>query len=147
MEFKKATKADARVISILEKDNFIAPWSEEQFFYELGDNEFSNIVILIDNGKIIGYCDYWLLFDQGQINKICISKENQGKGLGSKLLEKVMEELFKKGAFSVTLEVRISNVKAINLYQKHGFEIKLRKKGYYSNGEDCYMMMKVIGGI
>ena len=46
-----------------------------------------------------------------------------------------------EGVTSITLEVRVSNVAAIKLYENNGFEKKLVKKGYYSDGEDAYFMM------
>ena len=47
--------------------------------------------------------------------------------------------------FSITLEVRVSNEPAINLYKKRGFSTVCVKKGYYKDGEDAYYMMKGVG--
>jgi ribosomal-protein-alanine N-acetyltransferase len=44
----------------------------------------------------------------------------------------------------VTLEVRVSNLAAQQLYQQHGFKIIVTKKHYYENGEDAYLMEKTL---
>ncbi len=147
MELVRATIGDVDDLAKLEFESFASPWTKEQYLYEIQNNEFATIWLLKENDKLLGYIDYWLLFDQGEINKICVLKDMQGQGLGSKLMQMALDELYKNGAFSLTLEVRVSNEKAIKFYEKYGFEIKVRKKNYYTDGEDCYMMMKLLGGI
>ena len=87
------------------------------------------------------------MFEQATIAKICIKKEYTNKGLGDKLLKKGLKTIDKKNCLSTSLEVRVSNINAINLYKKNDFKIILTKKEYYSDGEDCYYMIRSIGDV
>ena len=86
--------------------------------------------------------DYWIIFDQATINKICIKDEYRRRGLAQKLLDICFKEVRENECMVITLEVRTSNEKAIKLYQKNGFDIVLTKPQYYSDGEDAYYMVK-----
>ena len=88
---------------------------------------------------------YWILFDNAQICNICVRDEYRKKGIASDLFD-IAENAFQMHeCFSITLEVRVSNEPAINLYKKRGFSTVCIKKGYYKDGEDAYYMMKGVG--
>jgi len=63
-------------------------------------------------------------------------------GYGKVLLEFIISYLINKKCDNITLEVRVTNNKAINLYKKFGFEIASVRNNYYENGEAAYMMIK-----
>jgi len=67
------------------------------------------------------------------------------KGLGSQLLIMAEDELRKKGANSISLEVDIENYPAIKLYEKFGFKKMRILKNYYRNRRDAYLMEKDFG--
>lgn len=142
MEIRYATIEDLNKIASLEAKYFIGPWTEEQFKYELIENQFSKTLILIENDSLIGYCNYWVIFDQGEINKICIEESYRKQGLATKLLDKAFDDFQKNECLSVSLEVRVSNVPAQKLYEKYGFMKVVVKEKYYSDGEDAYYMIK-----
>ncbi|MCR5231945.1 MAG: GNAT family N-acetyltransferase, partial [Acholeplasmatales bacterium] len=74
----------------------------------------------------------------------CVNKDYQHKGIGSELLNELMNFLIEKGAKSFILEVRESNNNAIRLYEKFGFkEISIRKN-YYSNLENAKVLLKEV---
>ena len=86
-------------------------------------------------------------FNSATISKIAIKSEYQKNGLGSKLMEYMMDDLNSLGygeIETITLEVRISNIKAISLYKKFGFKEVNVKKNYYSDKEDALYMLKVM---
>ena len=68
------------------------------------------------------------------------------KGCASQLMEYALEKSEELHYQNVNLEVRVSNVKAIALYQKFGFKNVAVRKRYYSNGEDAYLMIKELEG-
>jgi len=142
MEIRYATKEDIDALTSMEAKYFVGPWNYDQFKYELCENDFSRTLLLMDNDTLIGYCNYWVLFDQGEINKICIDEKYRKQGLATKLLDRVFEEFQVEGCFSVSLEVRVSNVPAQKLYEKYGFMRVVVKEKYYSDGEDAYYMIK-----
>jgi ribosomal-protein-alanine N-acetyltransferase len=92
-------------------------------------------------GRIIGYAGMWLTIDEAHITTIAVRRHLRGKGLGELLLASLVELAGKLGARWITLEVRITNRVAQNLYQKYGFHQSGLRRHYYSdNNEDAYIM-------
>lgn len=141
----KATEQDIVKISELEKESFLIPWSIEQYRTELNGNEFSHLLVYKEDKEILGYIDFWILFDQATINKIAVKKEVRNQGIAKALLKEALKYMAEAECFICTLEVRVSNIAAINLYTKFGFETALVKKQYYSDGEDANYMIKGVG--
>lgn len=145
MKYRKASVKDIDDLYEIEAKHFSHPWTKEQFLYEITENEFSTILVAEDEDKIVGFLVYWILFDNAQICNICVRDEYRKKGIASDLFD-IAETAFQMHeCFSITLEVRVSNEPAINLYKKRGFSTVCVKKGYYKDGEDAYYMMKGVG--
>ena len=134
MSIREMKADDLKRIVELEKDLFLSPWNEEDFIHELKENQ------------IIGYIGLWFLGDQCQITTIATDRHFQGQGCASQLMEYALEKSEELHYQNVNLEVRVSNVKAIALYQKFGFKNVAVRKRYYSNGEDAYLMIKELEG-
>ncbi|MDR1794555.1 MAG: ribosomal protein S18-alanine N-acetyltransferase [Erysipelotrichaceae bacterium] len=122
-------------------------WSKASFNYELTENPVSKIFLYQLNKQTVGYLGCWVLLPQIQITTLGVLPEFQNRGIGGKLLwhlEKLAKQL---GVNEISLEVRISNRPAITLYQRHGFEILAKRRGYYQdNDEDAYLMVKEMDG-
>lgn len=142
MEFRLATKEDVISLYSLESVTFKAPWTLEHFSYEVNENEFSRTLVVYQDDLLIGYINYWIVFDQATINKVCVKEEFRRQGIAQKLFDMSFEEIKKEECMVCTLEVRVSNQKAISFYLKNGFENILRKSAYYSDGEDAFYMVK-----
>lgn len=92
-------------------------------------------------GTIVGYAGMWLMVDEAHITTIAVRPEYRGKGLGELLIVGMFERALEVGARWVTLEVRVSNTVAQNLYRKYTFHAEGIRKGYYSdNNEDAVIM-------
>ena len=102
----------------------------------------ANIFLILGLKNIVGFLVYWILFDNAQICNICVIDECKKRGIASKLFDIAEEDFKKNECFTITLEVRVSNVPAISLYEKRGFTKVCIRKGYYNDGEDAYYMMK-----
>lgn len=132
--------SDLDIIMPLEHQLFSSPWSKDDYIYELSSNPYAKYYVLEDD-KIVGYVGIWITYETAQITTIGIAKERQGEGLSKLLMNKVIEET--KDCEAITLEVRVSNVKAIKLYESYGFKKEAIRKDYYlDNHEDAYLMMK-----
>ena len=132
--------SDLDNIMPLEHQLFSSPWSKDDYIYELSSNPYAKYYVLEDD-KIVGYVGIWITYETAQITTIGIAKERQGEGLSKLLMNKVIEET--KDCEAITLEVRVSNVKAIKLYESYGFKKEAIRKDYYlDNHEDAYLMMK-----
>ena len=146
LEIKKITMENLDDLVFLEKNCFNNAFKKDDFVYEIKDNPFSFIYGLFLDNKLIGYIDYWITFESSTISKIAVLKEYQNNGYGTKLLEFMINNLKSENneVHFITLEVRISNIKAINLYKKFNFEIVNVKNNYYENKEDALYMVKGI---
>jgi ribosomal-protein-alanine N-acetyltransferase len=142
MEFRLAKKEDINSLYELEFNTFKAPWNLNHFTYEVNENEFSRTLVVYQDDVLIGYINYWIIFDQATINKVCVKEEFRRRGIAQKLFDMAFEDIKKSECMVCTLEVRISNEKAISFYIKNGFEKVLVKKAYYSDGEDAFYMVK-----
>jgi ribosomal-protein-alanine N-acetyltransferase len=90
---------------------------------------------------IIGYGGVMLAVDEGHITTIASSPAQRGQGVGELLLLHLIDEALDLGAERLTLEVRVSNNVAQQLYLKYGFEpVGYRKRYYTDNGEDAMLM-------
>lgn len=125
----------------VELPSFSIPWSKKAFYDELTYNQFAHYTVLEVEGEIAGYCGLWLILEEAHITNIAIRPKYRGKGLGKALLIYVMELASLAGATKMTLEVRVSNEIAQNLYKNLGFEVKgIRPRYYTDNQEDAYIM-------
>lgn len=103
------------------------------------NSPFSRNVVYMEDDKFIGYLNYSVMYEKAEINNIYVIKEFRSQGIGSKLLEYLLNMC--KTCENITLEVRKDNFKALQLYKKFGFkEVALREK--YYNGIDGILMMR-----
>ena len=103
--------------SSLYKDN----WNKEAYLRDL-ENDIAFNYVLEHDGVILGYYGFWLMFDNIDITKVSIRKELQGKGLSKILMEDMFKRISNSDINTITLEVRVSNVVAIALYEKFGLK-------------------------
>lgn len=92
-------------------------------------------------GTIVGYAGLWLMLDEAHVTTIAVRPAVRGQGIGELLFVGLIDLACALGAKYVTLEVRMSNTIAQNLYRKYGFRDEGVRKRYYSdNGEDALIM-------
>ena len=130
----------------IELDLFTMPWSRPSFLYEVVDSRNSYPVVGLEGDAVVAYAIVWFVGDELHIGNIAVTKARQGRGMGKQLLEHLLEEASRRRVGYATLEVRVSNVRAIRLYREYGFRpIALRKRYYSDNGEDAMVMFAEIG--
>ena len=90
---------------------------------------------------IAGFLGVWYMTDEAHIVSVGVRTELRGQGIGELLLIGAIEQAMERKARTVTLEVRVSNYVAQNLYKKYGFQNMGVRKGYYTdNREDALIM-------
>lgn len=121
------------------------------FFIDLYERFPEAFIVAEENGEVVGYimCRIELglsnfgfsgLIKKGHIVSVAVLPQYRRKGIGQALIKKAMEGMQTYNAKQCFLEVRVTNTPAINLYKKLGFEITRTINGYYSDGEDAYVM-------
>lgn len=114
------------------------PWTLGVVESELKSESSKAFVYLGDEGQVQGFVDIKILYDEADLMHIAVSEELRGQGIGAKLLAQAIEEAEGK---AIALEVRQSNFKAINLYEKYDFLREGTRKNYY-HGEDAVLMWR-----
>lgn len=131
----------------LEHILFTSAWNKSDFIYELLENQFSFNYVLEADNQIVGYVGVWLMYEQAQITTIGVDPAYMRQGLGRMMMQEMIELAMNQGCEKMSLEVRISNQKAISLYESLGFEtVAIRKDYYQDNHEDAYLMIKGLEG-
>lgn len=140
---REALAEDAVLIAELEEKTFPIPWTEEAISHDIRENPLALVLVAESDGGFAGYADVWEIAGEAQLNNIAIDGDFRGRHIGQLLMEDMIERLVRDGNAELTLEVRPSNVAAISLYEKLGFETIGRRAAYYlDNGEDALIMRK-----
>lgn len=142
-EIRSMTEEDIPQIAQIEQMVFPSPWSEVAFRSELRDNAMAMYLVLTEETRpeiILGYAGVWKIFDEGHITNIAVHPDEQGKQLGKMILHAMIEWAWSNEINHLTLEVRKSNDRAINLYTKTGFVQSGVRPGYYGGTEDALVM-------
>jgi len=116
----------------------------ETFFpqYKITNDPFEKYLGYYE-GELVGIITYSIIYERAEINYICVREEFQGKQIGSKLMEEVLNQI-KNECDSISLEVASDNITAINLYKKYGFkEVSIREKYYV--GKDALLFVRKLG--
>lgn len=142
---RKMKVEDLPSILEIEKELFSSPWKEEDFLFELTQNPFARYTVLLEQNEIVGYIGYWLKEPYVEITNVAVRSSYQRQGYAKKLVASCIEEGIKSGSAIFTLEVRFSNIPAIQLYESFGFKSVTVRKNYYTDPmEDAYLMMKEV---
>lgn len=131
------------VLSI-EEASFNNPTTREWYKGELRRPDVCFIYILrTAEEPVAGFCAFWRVAEQMHINNLAIRPELRGLGLGTRLLDGVIDAAARMGVTSATLEVRRSNTAARRLYQSAGFrEAGVRRNYYTKPVEDALVLLR-----
>ena len=138
--FRPMTQGDADAVAELELKCFAMPWSRADFFREM-KNELAVYVVGELDKKIVAYAGAWVSFEQAEVMHVAVEPQLRGQGIGTLLFGELIKAVKARGATSITLEVRPSNIAAIKLYENFGLHSVGRRKNYYrDNDEDALIM-------
>jgi ribosomal-protein-alanine N-acetyltransferase len=154
---------DINAVMKIEHDSFPTPWSARAYRHELLDNDLSHYFVVRQRraGRpesnllarvrhslgvcvrppILGYAGFWLMAGEAHISTIAVQPNWRRRGIGELLLVAMLDRATELEADTATLEVRVSNATAQNLYHKYGFrQAGLRRRYYRNNDEDALIM-------
>ncbi|MEN0615796.1 ribosomal protein S18-alanine N-acetyltransferase [Klebsiella indica] len=117
------------------------PWSEQTFASNQGER-YLNFQLAVD-GEMAAFAITQIVLDEATLFNIAVDPAFQRRGLGRELLEHVIDEVEKRGVVTLWLEVRASNLAAIALYERLGFNEATLRRNYYptvDGREDAIIM-------
>lgn len=133
---------DLEQVMVIENENFSVPWTETGFFTFLIRQD-ALFLVAEEEEQIRGYIGVLTVLDEGDITNVSVDKKSQGQGVGKALVQGLIDKTAEAGVTTLHLEVRESNVSAIALYEKMGFEKTGVRKNYYeAPTEDGILMCR-----
>ncbi len=140
-DMRRLSTQDAFSIEQIEKNCFSHPWSQKAI-----EESFENNTVFfgaVCNNEIVGYCGMQIVLDQGFITNVAVLQNHRKCGIGKALIEQLLNYAKQQNLSFVTLEVRVSNLAAISLYDKMGFKNMGTRKNFYRDPtEDAYIMTR-----
>ena len=141
LEIYNMTDYDLSLIKDILINDFDYFWTYDVLQEELNNPNSEYFVAKLEN-NILGFAGIWKAVDDVHITDIVVKKSNRQTGIGSKLLEKLIQTAKSQNFNSITLEVNEHNQPAINLYLKYGFKNVGFRKKYYNNKDNAIIMTK-----
>ncbi len=142
MTVRKWKYEDILAISKIEEECFPKePWSFKMLASSFETETFHGL-LAEDGGEIAGYGGITVASDSADIDNIAVTERYRNSGVGTALLNALCVAAEEGGAKKVFLEVRVSNSAAMLMYLKNGFKGAYSRSRYYSDGEDCLVMVK-----
>ena len=119
---------------------FSMPWSRAMILTEFR-NPRAFYLAAEDNGALVGYAGMQTVLDEGYVTNVAVSPASRRRGVASQLLEALLAHANTKALSFLTLEVRASNIPAISLYEKYGFQSMGLRPGYYEKPKEDAVIM------
>ena len=141
------TAADIPAVHALEVRLFpVDAWPLQMFIDELSQTDTRHYLVAEADGGIVGYAGLMCIEPIADVQTIAVVPEQEGRGIGSALLTRLIAESRRRRAADVLLEVRADNPRAQQLYRRFGFEqIHIRPR-YYRDGVDALIMRLTLTG-
>jgi ribosomal-protein-alanine N-acetyltransferase len=134
---------DLDELMVIELYSFPTPWKRNMYEHDLRHNNLSRFYVIRHDQtqELASYCGTWFVSDEAHVGTVATKHEYRGLGLAEQLLAYTAVEAVREGVRYMVLEVRERNLAALRLYERSGFAIVGRRKGYYSDtGEDAILM-------
>lgn len=143
LTFRPMTLEDIDEVLAIEQKSFFTPWSRNAFVGELTQNPLALYLVGHMGENIVCYAGSWLIHGEAHITNIAVHPNYRGLNIGEAMCRSLLVEVAARGMVKATLEVRVSNTVAQNLYRKLGFNSVGVRPGYYTDtNEDAIIMWK-----
>ena len=130
-----------RSVLAIEAQVYPRPWSASIFLSEIALHSTRAYFVARVGREVVGYAGLMMTLEDGHVTTIAVDPRFQRARIGTRLLLCLAREAVERGAQHLTLEVRLSNTGAQELYRRFGFAPVGVRKGYYQDtGEDALVM-------
>lgn len=135
------TMSDLTAVILIDRLSFPTPARPGLFEHEVEGNTLAHYQVLSRGDEIVGFAGYWVIGDEVHISTIATHPDVRGRGLGELLLLNMLFLAYDYPANIVTLEVRVTNTVAQQLYLKYRFDLVGERRRYYRDtGENALIM-------
>ena len=143
VDLRRLEQRDLDAVEEIEQASYPTPWSRSMFVAELRKPSSLALGAYAEDGALVGYAFVSRYVDAWHVMNVAVAADHRRRGIATKLLERLFEVTASDPRSGYTLEVRVSNVQAIRLYERLGFEARGVRRGYYTdNREDALIMWR-----
>jgi [ribosomal protein S18]-alanine N-acetyltransferase len=147
LDLRPMVVGDVDEVHALECSVFPHPWSHTNFMDSLASG-YDAWVLREPEGALAGYFLLMYAPDEAHLLDVAVAATLQGRGVGCYLLDRIAARARAQGVESILLEVRPSNARALQVYQRYGYAEIGRRRGYYpaheGRREDAIVMRYVL---
>lgn len=137
---RELREEDIEELSRIESACFSMPWSADAF-RDLLFRDYCTYLVALADGRVAGCCGYTNICDEANIDNVVVAPEYRNCGIAQIMLKELLDQGQQSGVEAFTLEVRISNLTAIHIYEKFGFVTEgVRPDFYEKPREDAAIM-------
>jgi ribosomal-protein-alanine N-acetyltransferase len=130
-----------RSVLRIEQQVYPRPWSSSLFLSELALRATRAYYVARVGRELVGYAGLMMTLDEGHVTTIAVDPRRHRSKIGTRLLLVLARDAIARGATALTLEVRMSNTAAQDMYRRFGFEpVGVRKNYYQEVNEDALVM-------
>lgn len=141
IEIREFEPQDVAEIAELEKVCFSDPWSENSIASEL-HNPLSCWLVAVENNRVVGYVGSQTVLDGSDMMNIAVAPDFRRMGIAQAMVSNLIGRLKERNSRCLILEVRVSNLPAIALYEKMGFIQVGRRRNYYQNPKEDALILR-----
>lgn len=130
-----------RSVLRIEGQVYPRPWTFTLFMSELNLRGARHYVAARADGAVVGYAGLMFALDEAHVTNIAVDPRWHRHKIGTRLLAHLARVAVERGARHLTLEVRVSNSAAQNMYKRFGFETEGVRKNYYADANEDALVM------
>jgi ribosomal-protein-alanine N-acetyltransferase len=130
-----------RAVTMIENQIFPRPWSAALYYSELAQPATRLYYVATVQGEVVGYCGAMLIAGEAHVTTVGVAPEWQRRRVGLRLFHRLVSDAVERGAESLTLEVRVTNHGAQELYRSFGFAPAGIRKNYYAEVNEDGLVM------
>lgn len=147
MKLRSLSAADLDRVHAIETASSPDPWSRSLFADELVGDRADRHWLVAEapigpdgSAEVVAFGGVMLITDEAHIMNVAVDRNHRRRGVAARLVGRLLIDASDRGATASTLEVRVGNLAAIELYRRFGFEEAGRRPRYYSDGTDALIM-------
>lgn len=142
IDIDRMRRRHLRKVLSIEAKVYPRPWSTSLFLSELSQKTTRTYIVARHQGEVVGYSGMMFTGREAHVTNIAVDPDFHGRKVGTRLLLYLVTEAIARGAEILSLEVRVTNTVAQNMYEKFGFGAVSIRKGYYiETNEDALVMV------
>jgi [ribosomal protein S18]-alanine N-acetyltransferase len=140
-KIRLAERRDIAELLVIEEAQFPEPWTKRILLDEIENTETRRYTVAYEKKRILGYLGVMFVLEELHVNTIGTLPQEEGRGVATSLLDEAWADARERGVKRATLEVAVSNQRAIDLYYRYGFRpVGVRKNYYEKSHEDALIL-------